>query len=135
MAWTISFALTWPMGSILISMGRIWFALTVGALSSAINLGLSAWLIPIMGASGMALAAFVGMLAACIPCLALLYRELPDLMRLMHWWTMLGVTTVLVSACVFASQYLAPLPACGVGIVCSLLFLLWRLHPQTNRLA
>ncbi len=135
MAWTISYALTWPMGSILISMGRIWFALAVGVLSSVINLGLSAWLIPIMGASGMALAAFAGMLAACIPCLVLLYRDLPDLMRQMHWWTMLGVTTVLVSSCVLASQYLAPLPACGVGIVCSMLFLLWRLHPRTNRLA
>ena len=132
MAWTVSYALTWPMGSILISMGRIWFALAVGMLSGAINLGLSSWLIPSMGAAGMALAAFAGMLAACVPCLVLLYRELPDLMRRVHWWTMLGVTTVLVTVCVMASHSLAPLQACGVGIVCSLLFLLWRLHPRTN---
>jgi O-antigen/teichoic acid export membrane protein len=135
MAWTICYALTWPMGSILISMGRIWFALGVGILSSVINLGLSVWLIPTMGASGMALAAFLGMLAACVPCIVLLYRELPDLMHQIRWWTMLAVTFSLVAVCVAAFHWLTAAAAGGIGLAAAILFFVWRLHPQTNRLA
>ncbi len=133
MAWTICYALTWPMGSILISMGRIWFALAVGTLSSVINLVLSAWLIPRMGASGMALAAFIGMLAACVPCLVLLCRELPELMKLVRWWTMLGITALLAVVCMVAAHHLSRAAAASVGISCGALFLFWRLHSWTNQ--
>ena len=135
MVWTVSYALTWPMGSILISMGRIWFALTVGALSSIINFGLSAWLIPTMGASGMALAAFLGMLIATVPCVVLLYRELPELMHQIRWWSMLAVTFSLVTVCVAAFHWLTAAAACSIGLAAAILFLVWRLHPRTNRIA
>ena len=38
---TLSFALLWPMGNIFISTGRLWFALLVGILHSALTFGFS----------------------------------------------------------------------------------------------
>lgn len=129
---TVAYGLMWPMGSILVSMGRIWFALAVGILYSVLNFGLSAWLIPTMQASGMALASAVAFFVASIPCLILLYREFPEMMKRVRWWTMLGVVTVLCGICISASQLFNPMAACIIGASCGLVFLIWRLHPKTN---
>jgi len=133
MVGTAAHSLTWPMGSILISSGRIWFALAVGILQGLVNLGLSAWLVPAMGAAGMALAGAVAIFAASVPCLVLLHREFPGMMRSLRWWTMSGVVATLCAVCISASRFLPPVSACVLGVVCGVLFLIWRLHPRTNQ--
>jgi len=130
---TVSYALLWPMGNILISMGRIWFALIVGTVHNVLSLALCWWLVPRFGAAGLALATSVSFVIASSPCVVLLQRSLPDLLRQVRWYRMSVILVSLLVVCGTAARMLMPTPSLMVGILAALLFVCWRAHPATNR--
>ncbi len=125
---TISYALLWPMGNILISMGRIWFALFVGSIHNVLSLGLAWWLIPKMGGAGLALATSVSFLLANIPCVFFLHQYFPHLEREIRWCGMCALTITVTLICALAAHYLPPGFALSTGTSAALAFAIWRLH-------
>ena len=132
MAWTICYALTWPMGSILISMGRIWFALAVGTIHNVLSLCLAWLLIPRLGSAGLALATSVAFLIANVPCVILLQRSFPRLLPQVRWYRMTAVIITSILACELAWRFLPHTQSIVLGSITALAFCIWRLHPKTN---
>lgn len=82
---SIVYALLFPMGSILISMGRMWFSCAVNV-SYALMLFAFSWLlIPRYGAAGYAAATAIAFTVGNIPCVILLYRIQSSVMRDSKW--------------------------------------------------
>jgi len=123
-------ALMFPMGSILISMGEMWFSWQVNLLY-AILFGVSAWLlVPCYGAAGYAAAMAIANALANIPFVIFLYRRLPDVMVYMRWGLLLAMVTGLFVGCIIAFR---ELPLVGAGIfggsaAVGFLGLKYRLH-------
>jgi len=130
---SITYALLWPMGNILVSMGRIWFVLFVGSIHNVLTLGFSWWLIPKLGAAGLALATSMSFILANIPCVVLLHRSFPGLLPQTRWYRMTAMIIGLMLVCEVAWRFLSQSQALGLGILAAVLFTLWRLHPHTNR--
>ncbi len=68
-------ALYSPMGSILASMGRMWFGFAYNLAWAVAYLGLAAGLVPRYGAAGLAAAYALAQLTTSLPCLAYIYRR------------------------------------------------------------
>ncbi len=132
---TIAYSLSWPMGNILISMGRIWFACAIGVFSGVVNIGFAAWLIPTYGSTGLAIAAFAGFIAAFVPCLLLLFREFSEIMRRIRWLEMLCGTSLFAVISIYAGCVFEMRIAAFVGLFCSMAYLVWRLHPRNLKVA
>lgn len=129
---TISYALLWPMGNVLISMGRIWFALFVGSIHNVLSLGLAWWLIPKMGGAGLALATSVSFLLANIPCIVLLHRTFPQLLPQIQWYRMVLLVSAATLGCEIASRFLSPLECLAVGAFAAIAFAFWRLQSSSK---
>lgn len=134
MAATITYALLWPIGNILISMGRIWFALMVGTIHNVLSLGLAWWLIPKMGSAGLALAVSASLVIANIPCVIMLSRTFPRLLRDVHWYKMVVLIVSLLFVCELLARFLEPIQSLVFGIISAIVFVLWRLLPCNNKL-
>lgn len=124
----VAYALMWPTGLLLISMGRIWLALMMGILYVTLYLGLAAWLIPLYGIAGFAAAGAAALIVANLPCVFLLYREFPDLMKQVQWVSMVVVTTLFFGISLLAFYQLDPLLSFFVGLFSAVYFALWRLN-------
>lgn len=129
---TITYALLWPMGSILISSGRIWFALMVGTLHSLLTLTLSWWLIPKYGGAGLAIASSSSLILANIPCVFLLQHAFPKLLPSIRWFNMTALILGLSLLCEIGWFYLTTVQSLSLGLIAALIFTIWRLLPRTN---
>lgn len=128
----VAYALMWPMGLILISMGRIWLALIIGILYVCLYLGLAAWLIPRYGVAGYASAGAVAFIVANLPCVYLLYDEFPALMKQTRWADMAIVVSALFGLSWLAFRELDRSAAIVVGLSTAAVFGLWRLRTLVN---
>jgi len=129
----VAYALVFPMGSVLISMGEMWFSWLVNLLY-AVLFGVSAWLlVPRYGAAGYAAAMVLAFLAANIPCVIFLYRKLPDVMRFLRWGVLALAVLLLFVVCLCFSRSLSLAWAAGLGCAASLGFLglKYRLHMKS----
>jgi len=124
----VAYALMWPMGLILISMGRIWLALLIGILYATLYLGLSVWFIPLYGVTGFAAAGAIAFIVANLPCVYLLYVEFPALMRQTRWAAMAAVVLTLFGLSWLAFRGLSMSAAIVVGLGAAAFFALWRLN-------
>ncbi len=119
----VGYALIFPMSSILISMGEMWFSWIVN-LIYAVLFGLGAWwLVPRHGAAGYAAAMVLAYLIANIPCVLFLHRRLPKVMSFLHWGSVAFVLAVLFALCLLASRQLTFAWAATVGLVAAAAFL------------
>ncbi len=126
----VAYALIFPMGSILISMGEMWFSWLVN-LIYAVLFGLGAWwLVPRYGAAGYAAAMVLAYLLANIPCVIFLYRRLPQVMIFLRWGWLAAVLIVLFLLCLLVSRQLPIVWAAVVGSAAAVAFLAlkYRLH-------
>jgi len=126
----VLYALMFPMGSILISMGKMWFSWLVNLLFALI-FAVSAWpLVSRYGAAGYAASMAIAYGLANIPCAIFLHQKLPDVMRFIRWGLIVMVAISLLILCVFASTQLTFAWAMGVGLVtaAAFLFMKYRLH-------
>ena len=130
----VAYALMFPMGSILISMGEMWFSWLVNLLYAGL-FGLGAWwLVPRYGAAGYAAAMALAYALANLACVVFLYRKLPDVMRFLRWGVLVFSMTILFAACVLASWRLdfGWAVAAGVAAAVGFLFLKYRLHASAG---
>jgi O-antigen/teichoic acid export membrane protein len=130
----VMYALLFPMGSVLISMGRMWLAWFLG-IGYAGAYALAAYLlVPRYGAAGYAASTALAYGLANIPCVVFLYKELPGVMRYMRWRVVVLLVAVLFAACVFASGQLPAGWAATTGVVIAIAFLGlgYRLHPSAS---
>jgi O-antigen/teichoic acid export membrane protein len=126
----VLYALMFPMGSVLISMGEMWFSWLVNFIF-AVLFGICAWLlVPHYGAAGYAASTVIAYALGCMPCVVFLYRKLPAVMRYVRWAFLSMVVIVLFGACVFAFRQLTLGWAAGDGFLAAVSFLAleWRLH-------
>lgn len=126
----VVYALLFPMGSVLISMGEMWFSLLVNVLL-AVLFGVAAWaLVPRYGAAGYAAAMAIAYALANIPCVVLLYRKLPYVMSFLRWGLVALTSLLLFGACALFAR---PLPfgwrvVAGLLAAATSLALKYRLH-------
>jgi O-antigen/teichoic acid export membrane protein len=129
----VLYALMFPMGSILISMGEMWFSWLVNLLF-AVTFGVAAWLlVPRYGASGYAASMVIGYGFACLPCVVFLHRKLPEVMRSLRWGVLTGTTLILFGLCAGVHQQWPSPWAAVVGLAAALAFvgLKYRLHASS----
>ena len=126
----VIYALMFPMGSVLISMGEMWFSWLVNLLYAGV-FGVSAWLlVGRYGATGYAASLVVAFALANIPCVVFLFRRLPDVMRFLRWGLLaLGAGLLfMVSVCVSRQLPLGWAAAWGGAAAIGFLGLKYRLH-------
>ena len=125
----VLYALMFPMGSILISMGEMWFSWLVNFLMSLVFAGAAWLLVPRYGAAGYASATVIGYACACMPCIVFLYRRLPQVMRFLHWRTLLLAVAVLFACCLLAKRSLSSDWAfvAGTGAAAAFLAVIYKL--------
>lgn len=123
MAHAVMYALMFPAGSILTSMGKMWFSLFLNAVFS-LSFGISAWLlVPRYGGAGYAASMAIGYASSCVPCVVFFYQRLPDVMRFLRWGSLLAACAVLFAVCVFAHRQLPAFWAGAVGAAAAFAFL------------
>lgn len=130
----VAYALIFPMGSILISMGEMWFSWMVNLLY-AVLFGLGAWwLVPRHGAAGYAAAMVLAYVIANIPCVIFLYRKLPGVMTFLRWGWLTSALAVIFGLCVLASRQFSFAWAGAAGGAAALVFLIvkYRLHVSAS---
>jgi O-antigen/teichoic acid export membrane protein len=113
----IVLALMWPMGMVFISVGRAWLALLIGLLHSSIVVATTYFMVPLFLSQGAAAAAAISMVVANLPCLVILYREYPSLMRQIAWAKQLFLTVTLVAICYALHASLEPVFALIISII------------------
>jgi len=128
----VAYALMWPMGLILISLGRIWLALFIGILYVSLYLGLATAFIPMYGVAGFACAGAVAFIVANLPCVYLLYVEFPALMKQTRWAAMAAVASTLFGLSWLAFRGLSTSVAIVVGAGGAAVFALWRLKTLSH---
>lgn len=120
---SVTYALIFPMGSILISMGEMWFSWFVNLLY-AFLFGIAAWwLVPTYGSSGYAAAMVCAYIIANVPCIFFLYRRIPRVMRFLSWRKQTLVVTSLAAICYLASGRISFTLAIVVGFVSAITYL------------
>ncbi len=128
---TITYALLWPIGNILISMGKLWLGLTIAIVQYPIQLLATWYFVPRMGAAGAALAVTLGLFVACLTCIPLIRKSLMDVFHAVRWPQMALLTTVLILACWNAAQLGRPWIAATIGVVSAMAYALWRSRTMT----
>ena len=122
----VAYALMFPMGSILISMGEMWFSWMVNLLY-AVLFGLGAWLlVPRHGAGGYAAAMALAYAMANIPSVVFLYRKLPGVMRFLRWGLLTVVVILLFAICACFSPVLPLTWAILLGVAAAACFLILK---------
>jgi O-antigen/teichoic acid export membrane protein len=126
----VACALMFPMGSILISMGRMWFSCLVNWLYALLLAGTSLLLVPRFGAAGYAATLFIAYTLSNIVCVVFLYRELPDVMRYLRWGLVaLSASLLFGASVVVADRFPLPLAlASGVIAVAAFLAIQLSVH-------
>ena len=118
----VTYALIFPMSSILISMGEMWFSWLVNLLY-AVLFGLGAWfLVPRYGAVGYAAATVIAYVLANIPCVVFLYRKLPDVMQFLRWNILAGSVVLIFAGCLYVSRLFSFGWEIGFGFIAAIAF-------------
>ena len=131
----VVYALFFPMSSVLISMGEMWFSLVVNVIF-AVLFGVAAWtLVPRYGAAGYAVSMAAAYGLANLPCIVFLHRKLPAVMSYLHWGLVAVTSLLLFSACALGAQ---PLPfawsvIAGLLTAAAFVALKYRLHAAAIR--
>ena len=125
---SIASALLWPLGNIIISLGRMWFAFALILLYTVLFLGLGWLLIPAYGAAGYAAASAAAFILGNIPCVLFLYARLGPVMRAFKWGATLGFTAALALAAFAASRSARPWLGLAIGAAAALAFAAWRIY-------
>ncbi len=119
----VIYALIFPMGSILISMGQMWFSWLVN-LIYAVLFGLAAWwLVPRHGSAGYAAAMVTAYFVANIPCVIFMFRNIPNVMQVLSWSRIVLASTLIFIGCLFAARELPFQWAIAAGCCSALTFL------------
>lgn len=126
---TLTFALLWPMGNIFISMGRLWFALLVGTLYNVLTFVLSWWLVPRLGAVGMALAPALSLILSNIPSVIMLKKAFPSLLMEVRWGGMTLLVLALILLCECSWRFMPPSIALMMAGAAVATFVFWLLRP------
>jgi O-antigen/teichoic acid export membrane protein len=131
----ILYALMFPISSVLLGMGKMWFSWGVNLIFAAV-FGATAWLlVPRFGAAGYAASTVAAYVCSATPCVVFLYQQFPDVMRFLRW-SILTVAAICIFAIgVLASELLSFGWAITVGAVgaASFLLLKYRLHNVAAR--
>ncbi len=126
----VMYALLFPMGNALVSMGRMWFSWWVN-LAFAVLFGAGAWfLVPRYGAAGYVAAMALAYAVANVPCVVFLYRQLPEVMKFLRWGLVAACAGLLFLLCLAAFRHLALPWSAAAGLLAALAFvaLKYRLH-------
>jgi len=133
---SVSYALLYPLGSVLISTGSMWLAWTLSALYSLIYIGTAWILVPRYGVTGFAACMTISYVLANIPSVWILFQRHADVMRSLKLGRLSTVSALAFAGSYFASLHLPLGPAVVAGGAISLTFLLWefwfyrhRAHP------
>lgn len=86
---SIAYGLLWPLGTVIISLGRMWLAFWLIVLNTVMFLGLGWVLVPRYGAAGYAAASTISLILSNIPSVLFLYSELGSAMNEFKWGMML----------------------------------------------
>lgn len=135
MVGSIAYGLLWPLGTVIISLGRMWMAFWLVALNTALFLGLGWVLVPRYGTSGYAAAASASLIISNIPSAFFLYSKLGSVMRELMWGAMLALTSILVAACWVLGWLSGKGLALAAGMAAAILFAAWRVssaRPHLN---
>ena len=122
---SVAYSLLYPMGSILISMGRIWLALWLGILYVVSYLGLGFWLIPKYGAAGYAAAGTGAFILGNVPCVYILYYQFGPVMRRVKWAAMFALSTCLLGGCWMISGLSSRSLTVAAGLMAAVAFAGW----------
>ena len=120
----VLYALVFPMSTILISMGEMWFSWLVNFQFALLFAGVAWLLVPRYGAAGYAAATVIAYACACVPCVVFLYRKLPNVMNFLHWRTLFLGVVILFTGCLLAKWSLPLVWASVVGIGAAASFLM-----------
>jgi O-antigen/teichoic acid export membrane protein len=128
MVGSIASALIWPLGTVIISLGRMWMAFWLIVVNTVLFLGLGWVLVPRYGAAGYAAAWTCAFILSNIPCVYFLYSQLGPVMRQLKWATMLGITCALALSCWSLEGVGGHWLALAVGVTAATVFTLWRVY-------
>lgn len=126
MAHSILKALLGPVGSIVTSGGKLWFALSVNALYAVLSMLLAWWLVPLYRGAGMAAAQTVAFAAANSLLICFLFRTYPSLMASLRWWSLFVGIMVLAVLAVWSAAHMSFLLSILAGFLITLVFVLWQ---------
>ncbi len=124
---SLAYGLLWPLGSVIISLGRMWMAFGLIAVQTLLFLGVGWFLIPRYGATGYAATSAVTFIVSNIPCVCFLYSELGGVMKEFKWAQMAFLATFFAAACWVVEQTQQPWIAFSIGICFSIAFSIWRI--------
>ncbi len=123
---SITYALIWPLGNILVSMGKVWLCLGIALIQYPVQI-LGTWLLlPTMGAAGAAAAITIGFFAACIPCMPLVREKLMDVLRSVEWLRMFLLTIALIALCSVGAHAPNIGIAASIGAASAFAYAAWR---------
>ena len=120
------YALMYPMGNMLISMGEMWFSWLVNLIYAVLFAVVALVLVPRYGAVGYAASVVIAYGLGSLPCVAFLYRRFPDVMRSLRWGLLSVAVVFLFALCVIAFQILPSHWAVAVGVVAAVGFLVLK---------
>ena len=124
---SIAYSMLWPVSSILISMGRMWFLFFQVALYTTLYLSLGWLLIPHYGAAGYAMAATTAAITSNIPGVIFLFMQLREVMRQIQWFTMAFLVGVQVVICWFFPMQTNRTATLLLGVISAVIFCAWRI--------
>jgi len=128
---SIAYGLLWPLGTVIITVGRMWMAFWLVLLNTTLLLTLGWFLVPRYGAAGYAAACMVAFTIGNIPCVFFLYSHFGPVMRDFRWGKMLFLSAALSLLCWAFGSESGRLLSLSLGLAAALFFLLWCLwfHP------
>jgi O-antigen/teichoic acid export membrane protein len=135
MVGSIAYGLLWPLGAVIVTVGRMWMAFWLILINTALLLGLGWVLVPKWGAAGYATAWTIAFVISNVPCVAFLYSRFRGVMSDFHWAAMLTLAALLSGASWLVGRNSGPLASLCVGIVLASCFVAWRvwIHPFRNQ--
>jgi O-antigen/teichoic acid export membrane protein len=113
----VAFGLQGAATNILISMGRMWLLQLLGTLYVAMYLGLAWWLIPRHGAAGYAGAGCIATIISVAITSVILYREMPQPLRQIHWLRTVTLSLGLVVLAWLASETAGKTISLLIGLI------------------
>jgi O-antigen/teichoic acid export membrane protein len=126
MVGSVAYGLLWPLGTVIVSLGRMWMAFWLIVLNTALFLGLGWVLVPKYGAAGYAAASSCSLILSNIPSVFFLYSKLGSVMRQFRWGLMVWFTGALTITCWAIGASGGKWLALVVGTAAATLFATWR---------
>lgn len=132
MAGSIAYGLLWPLGTIIASLGRMWFAFGLILANTVMVLGLGWIFVPRFGAAGYAAALCITFILSNIPCVFFLYAQFGPVMTAFKWGTMAEIACLLTVVCWFGGGIGVKYVSLSVAVISSVTFGVWRFFSWLN---